>query len=187
MAGSWEEASRSLHEAAAFAARAHRNQFRKDGQTPYVSHVFRVCLVVRDIFGIDDRRVLSAALLHDTLEDTTTDFDDLEEQFGAEVAGWVAALSKDKRKSEIEREKAYTEELARAPWQVKVCKLGDIFDNLMDMAHLRPQDHIRPIQHAHRYLDALKEDLPEPARRPWQIVSELLAQIESRESNSGGA
>ena len=45
---------RLLLEAAAFAARAHRGQLRKDQQTPYVSHVFRVCLVLRDRFGFDD-------------------------------------------------------------------------------------------------------------------------------------
>ena len=46
---------------------------RKDRATPYVSHVFRVCLVVRDVFGFDDSRMLITALLHDTIEDTTTD------------------------------------------------------------------------------------------------------------------
>ena len=59
-----------LLRAAAFAARAHRHQWRKDGQTPYVSHVFRACLTVRHVFGVDDDDVLAAALLHDTIEDT---------------------------------------------------------------------------------------------------------------------
>src|SRR5713101_942876 len=110
----------SLLNAVAFAARAHRSQLRKDGQTPYVSHVFRACLVVRHVFGIDDTRVLTAAVLHDTIEDTTTDYDDLREQFGDDVASWVAMLSKDTRRREDEREQAYMAELARAPWQVQV-------------------------------------------------------------------
>ena len=46
--------NRPLLEAIAFAARAHRNHFRKDQQTPYVSHVFRVGLIVRHVFGVDD-------------------------------------------------------------------------------------------------------------------------------------
>src|SRR5205823_3522167 len=58
-------------DAAAFAARSHQGQLRKDKQTPYVSHVFRVCLILRDLFGFDDPRMLCAALLHDTVEDTT--------------------------------------------------------------------------------------------------------------------
>ena len=84
-------------EAAAFAARAHRHQTRKDNQTPYVSHVFRVCLVVRHTFGFNDPKMLAAALLHDTIEDTATDCDDIIDRFGPDVARWVAALTKDMR------------------------------------------------------------------------------------------
>src|SRR5262249_22101667 len=83
--------------AIAFAAHAHRHQLRKDQRTHYASHAFRVCFTVRHVFGIDDNSVLAAAVLHDTLEDTTTDFDDLAESFGKEIADWVAQLSKDKR------------------------------------------------------------------------------------------
>jgi (p)ppGpp synthase/HD superfamily hydrolase len=171
---------RPLLEACSFAARAHRSQFRKDGETPYVSHAFRVCLIVRDAFGIDDRDVLAAAVLHDTVEDTTTDFDDLEEAFGESVARWVAALSKDKRLPEIEREKAYAKQLVEATWQVKVCKLADIFDNLMDSIHTRPKQQARTFENASRYLQALHQSLPEPARRPWEIVSGLLAAMQSQ-------
>ena len=173
-------AYRPLLEACSFAARAHRSQLRKDGETPYVSHAFRVCLIVRDAFGIDDRDVLAAAVLHDTVEDTTKDFDDLEEAFGESVARWVAALSKDKRLPEIEREKAYAKQLLEATWQVKVCKLADIFDNLMDSIHTRPKQQARTFDNASRYLEALHRDLPEPARRPWEIVSGLLAVMQSQ-------
>src|ERR1044072_1672501 len=76
---------------------AHRPQLRKSRETPYVSHVFRVCLVVRHVFGFDDPKMLAAALLHDTIEDTATDCDDIIERFGPEVAAWVAALTKDMR------------------------------------------------------------------------------------------
>jgi (p)ppGpp synthase/HD superfamily hydrolase len=93
--------------AAGFAARAYRQQLRKDGETPYIAHPFRVCLIVRHVFGFADPEMLTAALLHDTVEDTTTDRDDLIERFGPKVAGWVAALSKDKRLPDEEREAAY--------------------------------------------------------------------------------
>ena len=53
-----------LLEAVAFAARAHHGQMRKDRATPYVSHVFRVCLVLRDVFGVTDHRVLLGLKLH---------------------------------------------------------------------------------------------------------------------------
>ena len=89
MTGNLAGAYRPLLDAIAFAARAHHGQMRKDKQTPYVSHVFRVCLVLSEVFGINDQRVLMAAVLHDTLEDTTTDFDDLQERFGKDVVHGV--------------------------------------------------------------------------------------------------
>ena len=105
MADAGGKTVRPLLEAVAFAARAHQGKLRKDGATPYVSHVFRVCLVLRHIFGINDQQALMAAALHDTVEDTDTDFDDLKEKFGTDVASWVAALSKDKRLADEERER----------------------------------------------------------------------------------
>ena len=167
-----------LLEAIAFAARAHQGQLRKDGQTPYVSHVFRVTLILRHVFAIDDANALVAAVLHDTVEDTTTDFDDIEKQFGHDVARWVGLLSKDKRLPEPERERAYEHGLAQAPWQVKVCKLADVYDNLMDLVHMPAEKQQKSRQNAHRYLDALQKDLPPQASRPWQIVAQLLAETE---------
>src|SRR5215212_5062604 len=93
-----------LLDAASFAARAHDGQYRKDGETPYAAHPFRVCLVVRDVFGFDDPHMLIAALLHDTIEDTTTDRDDIDETFGERVGKWVAALTKNATLPYAERE-----------------------------------------------------------------------------------
>jgi guanosine-3',5'-bis(diphosphate) 3'-pyrophosphohydrolase len=186
VADSLEQSIRPLLEAVAFAARAHRGQTRKDGQTPYASHVFRVCLVLRHVFGIDDRPALIAAALHDTVEDTTTDFDDLKKEFGAEIASWVAALSKDKRVEEHLREAAYLQTLTAAPWQVKVCKLADIFDNLMDSSHTSPHQRARTFKRSRQYLDGLSVGLPLEARRPWEIVSQLLEELEASETDRAG-
>jgi len=169
---------RPLLEAIAFAARAHQGQLRKDGQTPYVSHVFRVAFILRHVFGIDDPIALTAAVLHDTIEDTTTDFDDIEKQFGQDVASWVGLLSKDKRLPEPERERAYEHNLVHAAWQVKVCKLADVYDNLMDLAHMPAEKRQKSRRNAHRYLAALQKDLPPQASRPWEIVAQLLAETE---------
>jgi guanosine-3',5'-bis(diphosphate) 3'-pyrophosphohydrolase len=168
--------NRRLLEALSFAARAHQGQLRKDGRTPYVSHVFRVSLIVRQLFGVEDSAVLTAAVLHDVIEDTNTDFDNLEEQFGREIAGWVSALSKDKRLPEAEREKTYEEQLTQSPWQVKICKLADIYDNLTDAINMPKEKRERTVRNASRYLAALKLNLPEVARQPWGIVSRLLAE-----------
>ena len=168
---------RTLLEAASFAARAHRNQVRKDGQTPYAAHPFRACLIVRHVFGIDDPEFLAAALLHDTIEDTTTDYDDLAERFGARVAGWVAALSKDTRLPDDEREAAYMATLAAAEPAVKLAMLADIFDNLTDSRHLSPTARARTAERSRRYLAALETNLPEVARKPIDLVRQLLAEF----------
>jgi guanosine-3',5'-bis(diphosphate) 3'-pyrophosphohydrolase len=163
----------ALLNAIAFAARAHEGQRRKDGRTPYVSHVFRVTLIARHLFGVDDPQVLLAAVLHDTIEDTTTDFDDLSERFGKQVAEWVAALSKDKRRKDEEREEEYCRTLSASPWQVRVCKLADIYDNLSDSGNQPAEKRARSIQRSHRYLDALKVTMPPEIERPLAIVEEL--------------
>ncbi len=118
--------------AASYAAWAHEHAYRKDGKTPYVAHTFRVAMTVRDVFGCDDEAALAGALLHDTIEDTPVDFDDIDKRFGREVAQIVAALTKDMRLVEPEREKAYDEQLMAAGWKAKLVKLADTYDNLSD-------------------------------------------------------
>ena len=160
-----------LLDAIAFAARAHRGQVRKDSVTPYHSHVFRVCLIVRHVFGVDDAAVLTAAVLHDTIEDTTTDFDDIEERYGPEIAAWVALLSKDKRQRDDQRERDYCDHLRSAPWQVKICKLADIYDNLTDSATSTRTSGRALISVPHIYLDALADPkLPPVVQRPSNRV-----------------
>lgn len=177
--GSLQAQFRPLLEAVSFAARAHKHHMRKDDKTPYVSHVFRVTLVVRHIFGIDDVQALTAAVLHDTIEDTTTDWDDLDKHFGAEAAHHVAALSKDKRRPEPKREEIYRSALSKGDWQVQVCKLADIFDNLLDLSHTTPDQRARTIQRSRDYLTALNADLKDQARRPFEMVTQLLAEVEA--------
>lgn len=160
-------------EAASVAARAHQGQLRKDGETPYVSHVFRVCLILRHLFEIDEENALAAALLHDVLEDSTTDFDDLEKKFGTEIATWVAALSKDSRLPFARREEEYRQVLAAAPWQVQVCKLADVADNLLDSAHLSAGKRREVIAKIGGYIDAIASNLQPEAKRAWDITSAL--------------
>jgi guanosine-3',5'-bis(diphosphate) 3'-pyrophosphohydrolase len=174
MTGSRDE--RSLLQAASFAARAHRGQERKDGRTPYAAHPFRVCLIVRHVFGFDDPRMLITALLHDTVEDTTTDFDDLAEQFSPEIAEWVAFLTKDKRLPDPERERAYVAALCKAPWQVQVCKLADVYDNLLDSAGLPEPQRDRSLQRAEHYVQALAAVESRETAQPIRLLNGLLRQ-----------
>ena len=107
-------------------------QFRSDRVTPYVEHPKAVMAIVRDEFGLRDAETLAAALLHDTIEDTTTDYDELEEKFGRKVATWVAVLTKDKRLPEARREREYFDGLKRGPLAAKFCKIADSLHNLRD-------------------------------------------------------
>jgi guanosine-3',5'-bis(diphosphate) 3'-pyrophosphohydrolase len=168
-----------VFEAAAFAARAHQHQKRKDKETPYVSHVFRVCLVVRHVFGFDDPKMLAAALLHDTIEDTTTDRDDIVENFGEEVARWVTALTKDPRMPHREREEAYCRQLAASEWQVKAIKLADMYDNLGDCRHFSAVGRRRTAAKSRGYLEFLAPGLPEPVVPALRFVEQRLAELES--------
>ncbi|MEM1294520.1 MAG: HD domain-containing protein [Verrucomicrobiota bacterium] len=132
-----------VQQAISFAARAHKFHTRKDGDTPYVAHPFRVFFVVRHVFGEEDPVALCAALLHDTIEDTTTDYDDVLECFGAGVADAVAALTKDMRMREDLREPAYDAQLTQSSWQTRMVKLADVYDNFCDGKHLTSLTKIR--------------------------------------------
>ncbi|MCL4222681.1 MAG: HD domain-containing protein [Phycisphaerales bacterium] len=152
--------------AASFAARAHAGGLRKDGCTPYVAHPFRVAMTVRHVFGCDDDVAIAAALLHDTIEDTATDYDEIHEHFGARVADCVAALTKNKSLPEGEREAAYDAHLARGPWQARLVKLADVYDNTIDRTPRTPQtaEKMGRLRARALRLAAADADRPEVAR-----------------------
>jgi guanosine-3',5'-bis(diphosphate) 3'-pyrophosphohydrolase len=126
-------------QAASFAAWKHRHQIRKDGRTPYITHPFRVAMTVRTVFGCDDPIAIAAALLHDTIEDTLTDYDELHDRFGTAIADIVAALTKNMALPDMKREADYDHRLAAADWRAKLVKLGDVFDNYSDLPQRTPQ------------------------------------------------
>lgn len=163
-----EPASRSSdlwQRAASFSARMHAGQVRKDGVTPYASHPFRVALSVRQVFGIDDPVCLAIALLHDVIEDTPADYDDVAQGFGEAVAKGVAALTKDMRLPEDERERDYDEQLQRADWRSRVVKLADVYDNLCDrrtrLDSTDPRKSIEKVERAVAIATAAGDDLPQ--------------------------
>ncbi len=120
--------------AASFAARAHMGQLRKDETTPYIAHPFRVAMVIRHVFDCDDEVAIAAAMLHDTIEDTPVDYDDIAKAFGDAVADAVAAMSKNMVMPETQREADYDARLAAGPWQGRLIKLADVYDNTTDLA-----------------------------------------------------
>ncbi|MEK6701367.1 MAG: HD domain-containing protein [Planctomycetota bacterium] len=151
--------------AAAFAAFKHRHQVRKDGRTPYISHPFRVAMTLRHEFGCDDPAVLTAAMLHDVIEDTTTDYDDLLERFGATVADLVCAVTKNAALPKAQREPQYDAQIAAADWRARIIKLADTYDNLVDAMDL-PGEHdmvVDSCEKARRAIGLASVDLDQPA------------------------
>lgn len=69
-----------------FAAVKHKDQRRKDQDgTPYINHPIGVAFILTEEAGIYDVPVLLASILHDTVEDTDTTFDEIEQHFGSHV------------------------------------------------------------------------------------------------------
>lgn len=167
--------------AAAMAARAHQGQMRKDGRTPYVSHVVRVTMIVRDLFGCDDEAALAAAMLHDVIEDTGGDYDDIAAAFGTEVADLVAALTKNMAMPEEARERDYDDRLARADWRARLIKLADVYDNLVDHATRTDEwaDLNKPIDKAQRALTlaACDEEVHPETARATAVVRALISRL----------
>jgi len=179
--GAAEQAEVLWQRAAAVAARCHHGQMRKDGQTPYVAHPFRVALTVRHLFGVDDSIALCIALLHDVIEDTTTDYDDLCAQFGREIAEAVACLTKDKRLPETERETTFYDQIDRGSWRVRLVKLADAYDNLCDSV----ADHRPLAKTLDRTRRALRLCRDEPAvQSAAEKLAQMLAAVESTAAKS---
>ncbi|RBP49224.1 GTP diphosphokinase [Arenicella xantha] len=80
-----------IEEAAHFAIKAHTGQKRASGED-YVNHTFAVAAIVHEL-GLDSDVVI-AALLHDTVEDTAVELDDLSKLFGVDVANLVDGVTK---------------------------------------------------------------------------------------------
>lgn len=150
-----------LRAAIGLAARKHAPQLRKDKVTPYVAHPLRLLARLTVELDVKDVDVLCAAVLHDVIEDTTTDYDDVVELCGETVARWVAAMTHDKRLPEEEREAVFRAEVAGAPWQVRLVKLVDAYDNVLDSGALEGEKKARFLANKRGELELLARDLPE--------------------------
>ena len=83
--------------AVAFAADKHRTQRRKDADaSPYINHPIALANVLANEGGVTDVVVLSAAVLHDTIEDTNTTAEELTAIFGAKITATVLDVTDDK-------------------------------------------------------------------------------------------
>lgn len=126
--------------AADFAAKKHRDQRRKDSQqTPYINHPIGVANILANEGGIDDPLVLQAALLHDTVEDTETTLDEVEEHFGKIVRCVVDEVSDQKGLPSKERKRLQVVNAPKKSHRAKLVKLADKLYNLRDLQRETPK------------------------------------------------
>ncbi len=126
--------------AATFAAERHRDQRRKGKDaSPYINHPLALASLLAER-GERDPTLLMAALLHDTVEDTATTFEDIERSFGMEVADIVREVTDDKTKPKAERKRLQIEHAARLSRRAMLVKLADKICNLRDVVVSPPAD-----------------------------------------------
>ncbi|MDQ1467563.1 MAG: diphosphokinase / guanosine-3,5-bis(diphosphate) 3-diphosphatase [Actinomycetota bacterium] len=136
-------ADTSLIERAYSVARdAHFDQVRRSGDA-YITHPVGVALVLADL-GLDDVTI-AAALLHDAVEDTPVTLSDLEDDFGADVAGIVDGVTKLERihfdSKEAQQAATMRKMLVAMAKDIRVLviKLADRLHNMRTIASL-PQE-----------------------------------------------
>lgn len=129
-----------LLRATKFAADKHRNQKRKDDVTPYINHPIEVTELLARIGKVTDVEILAAALLHDAIEDTATQPDEIKTAFGERVLSLVMECTDNKQLPKAERKRQQVESAPHKSDGAKQIKLADKISNLRDICHLPPSD-----------------------------------------------
>ncbi len=138
-----------LRRALAFSAQAHQGQFRKDGE-PYITHPLAVAEILAG--WRMDVQALTAALLHDVVEDTEISRDDIKSSFGAAVADLVEGVTKldqiqfeSKKHAQAENFRKMLLAMARDV-RVILIKLADRLHNMRTLDAMSPEQCLRIAQ-----------------------------------------
>lgn len=124
-----------------FAAEKHRDQRRK-GQcaSPYINHPIEVAELLVRVGHVSDVSLLQAAVLHDTVEDTETTFQELEAQFGPAVRILVEEVTDDKTLPKEDRKRRQVEHAPTLSAGARQIKLADKICNVRDLVTKPPLD-----------------------------------------------
>ncbi len=128
-----------VYQAYLFGADAHLNQKRRSGE-PYIYHPVEVARTMADLQL--DAVTISAGLLHDVIEDTSVTKEQLEKEFGDEVAGVVDGVSKLEGLSfesrEAKQAKNFQKMILAVAKDVRVIlvKLADRLHNMRTIEHM---------------------------------------------------
>ena len=122
-----------------FAARKHSTQRRKgEAGEPYVNHLAEVARLVAEATLGQDTIAVLAALLHDAIEDTPTTREELESEFGREVAEVVVEVTDDKSLPKAERKRLQVETASAKSRRARLIKIADKTSNLRSIPKSPP-------------------------------------------------
>lgn len=130
-----------------FAAERHKHQVRKgETKVPYINHPIKVISVLTE-FQENSHELLSAAILHDVVEDTAEGeegikriSENIREQFGTQILEIVFEISDDKSLSYQERKRLQVENTPSLSNDAKKIKIADKICNIKDMINDPPID-----------------------------------------------
>ncbi|MDR0587467.1 MAG: HD domain-containing protein [Burkholderiales bacterium] len=146
------EGTALILKAALFAAGKHKNQRRKGiDAEPYINHPLALATLLANEGGVTNVNVLCAALLHDTIEDTKTTPEELQELFGDAITAIVLEVTDDKSLTKKERKQMQIEHAKHASAEAKLVKLADKICNLNDIL-VSPPAHW-PLERIREYFD----------------------------------
>ncbi|GKT37259.1 bifunctional (p)ppGpp synthase/hydrolase, partial [Aduncisulcus paluster] len=142
--------TKSVEKALDYSINSHKTQFRKSGE-PYVVHPILVATVTA--YYSNDEHMVISALLHDVVEDTETTIEEIEEEFGFDVACIVDGLTKivEIREHELSHTNDDKKLLSSAltfrkmliasikDVRIMVVKLCDRIHNMLTLDALRPE------------------------------------------------
>jgi (p)ppGpp synthase/HD superfamily hydrolase len=126
--------------ASKFAAAKHKSQKRKDGATPYINHPLEVAEMLSRVAHVSDPDVIAAALLHDTIEDTGTQPDEIRTIFGDRVLSLVQECTDDKSLPKAERKRLQVVNAPHKSDEAKLIKIADKISNIRSVADAPPTD-----------------------------------------------
>ncbi len=128
-------------QAADFAARRHVNQKRKGSAgEPYVNHLAEVAMLLATATAGEDAELVAAGFLHDTLEDTPTEYEELVALFGTTVAKLVAEVTDDKSLPKAERKQSQVDKAPTKSARGRLLKIADKTSNLRSLVTSPPAD-----------------------------------------------
>jgi guanosine-3',5'-bis(diphosphate) 3'-pyrophosphohydrolase len=151
-----------LIEAIAFASERHKCQIRKGiGKVPYINHPIAVAKLLSD-FGEDDLELNISAFLHDVIEDTTNNIQEIKElsdiifeKFGEIVLLTVLEVSDNKSLPVEERKRLQVAHTPKLSNRAKKIKIADKICNILDIKNDPPENW--SVQRKLAYLDWSKQ------------------------------